>query len=188
MPAALEACPPPFPLKLRGFIKSQSHTSLLPSLSDHSPLPCPSSQPLAFPSPHCPLAPWVQSPTFLPSGWEPPRAWSLGIGPEQSLPDSPSPLSLVSLLRAPTAAARGTPLSTTCARAPCCAGHVGSLPTRHLPAAQEPRWADPSPLALLPPVSQSLAATAVWGAVGVASGTTWSPAPTSWATPALEPR
>lgn len=90
---------------------------------------------------------------------------------------------------APTAAARGTLPSTTCAHALCCVGRAGSPPTRRLPAAQEPRWADPSPLALLPPVSQSLAATAVWGAVGVAaSGTTWSPAPTSWATPVPEPR
>lgn len=90
---------------------------------------------------------------------------------------------------APTAAARGTLPSTTCAHALCCVGHAGSPPTRRLPAARQPRWADPSPLALLPPVSQSLAATAVWGAVGVAaSGTTWSPAPTSWATPVPEPR
>lgn len=87
------------------------------------------------------------------------------------------------------AAARGTPPSTTCAHAPCCVGPAGSPPTRRLPAAREPRWADPSPLAPPPPVSQSLAATAVWGAVGVAaSGTTWSPAPTSWATLDPEPR
>lgn len=132
----------------------------------------PSSQPQASQVPIT-LVVWVQTEvTFLHNGQEATGAQSLGAGPKKSVPSSLSLLSLVSLLRVPTAAARGTPLSTTCAHAPCCVGHVGSLLTR-LPVAQEPRWADPSPLALLPPVSQSLEASAVWGAVGVAaSGTT----------------
>lgn len=111
------------------------------------------------------LALWEQRPPPCPIAREPeePRAWVLVL--------SSHLLSLVSLPRAPTAAARGTPLNTTCAHAPCCVGLVGSLPTR-LPVAREPRWADPSPLALLPPVSQSLEATAVWGAVGVAASGT----------------
>lgn len=181
-----------FPLKLRVAktrVKAPAPISCLsPSLPDPSPchvLPFPSSQPRP---PHPPVRLLKRrSPPFC---LDPAGARSLGVGPERSVPDSPSGLSLVSLLRAPTqAAARGTPPSTTCARAPCCAGLAGSPQTRRLPAAREPRWADPSPLAPPPPASQSLAATEVWGAVGVAaSGTAWSPAPTSWATPDPEPR
>lgn len=187
----------PFPLKLRvaktrvkAWLPSpacpQVFLTLPPVMSFPSPLPSPGFPPQALYHPPVRLLK-RRSPLFC---LDPAGARSLGVGPERSVPDSPSGLSLVSLLRAPTqAAARGTPLSTTCARAPCCAGLAGSPQTRRLPAAREPRWADPSPLAPPPPVLQSLAATEVWGAVGVAaSGTAWSPAPTSWATPDPEPR
>lgn len=185
----------PFPVKLRvaGTESKPQLQFLVPKSSWLTLLPF-------HVLPPSPLSPASQA--LLPALWslrtEPhlPAWWlgacrsvELGASPKQSVPDSPSRLSLVSLLRDPTAAARGTQLSTTYALARCCAGLVGSLPIRRLPAAQQPRWADPSPLALPPPVSRSLAATAVWGAVGVAaSGTTWSPAPTSWATPVPEPR
>lgn len=168
----------PLPLQLQGSGTEPSHSSspLSPSLPD--PLPSqviPSSRGWGPPS-----GAWSTEPR-CPAWWRCEQEYGAGAGPSR--------LSLVFLLRAPTAAARGTPPSTTCARAPCCAGLAGSLQTRLPPAAREPRWADPSPLALPPPVSQSPAATAVWGAVGVAaSGTAWSPAPTSWAAPAPEPR
>ena len=200
MPAAVQACSllSPPPLKLRVAKTRVKATAPVPCLSPSLPDPSPScpSLPL-FPAQVRPPRPKPchppvrllerRSPPFC---LDPAGARSLGVGPERSVPDSPSGLSLVSLLRAPTqAAARGTPQSTTCARAPCCAGLAGSPQTRRLPAAREPRWADPSPLAPPPQASQSLAATGVWGAVGVAaSGTAWSPAPTSWAAPDPEPR
>lgn len=189
MPAALQACPlSPVPLKLRvagtGKATLQCHVPKSSRSSSSSlplpPLPLLPAQPLR---PYCLPSGPLRTEPHLPAWWLGARR-SVVVRPKQSVPNSPEPLSLVSLLREPTAAARGTQPSTTCARALCCAGLAGSLPIRRLPAAREPRWADPSPLALLPPVSQSLAATAVWGAVGVAaSGTTWSAAPTSWATP-----
>lgn len=133
----------------------------------------------------CP-SPWplFHSLLLIPASLHPALAWGPAmVGAPQS-----EPLSLVSLLRAPTAAAQGTPPSTTCVRARCCVGLAGSRQTRPR-AAQGPKWAAPSPPALLPPASPSPAATAVWGAVGVeASGTAWSPVPTSWATPVPAPR
>ena len=116
-------------------------------MSFPSPLPSPAPTQQALYHPLVRLLKHRSPPFCL----DPAGARSLGVGPERSVPDSPSGLSLVSLLRAPTqAAARGTPPSTTCARAPCCAGLAGSPQTRRLPA-REPRWADPSPLAPPPP-------------------------------------
>lgn len=163
--------PSRLPWKFLGFRRDRK-----PQLSISDPFlaisPChvlpPSHRP---PSPYDWLSGYRQRPPSCPMArqLQEPRAWVLALSsqPQRAL----SLLSLVSLPRAPTAAARGTPLSTTCARAPWCAGLVGSLPTR-LPVAQEPRRADPSPQALLPPVSQLLEATAVWGAVGAAASGT----------------
>lgn len=163
--------PSQLPRKFPGFKETESLSSPAQTLSWPFP-PVMSFLPATgLPRPYDWLSGYRQRPPSCPTArqLQEPRARVLALSSQSQR--ALSLLSLVSLPRAPTAAARGTPLSTTCARAPWCAGHVGSLPTR-LPVAQEPRWADPSPLALLPPVSQSLEATAVWGAVGVAASGT----------------
>lgn len=171
MPVALRSCAPDLPSGPReaGWGEPSQNCSPLPPLLR----PCPAFPAMPSSRPAAASPSRSAEPAFLPGGG---AAGARG-------------LSRAFLPRAPTAAARGTPPSTTCARAPCCAARAGSPPTRLPPAAREPRWAEPSPLALPPPVSRSPAATAVWGAVGgAASGTAWSPAPTSWAAPALGPR